>query len=160
MQRHIEGTCQALLGALSILPEFLRSEAAESGRAIDYRDWQIPLGRRFRALKLWFTLRLDGVAEIQEHLRTDVADAQWLVEQIAGDPRFVLSAPAPLNLVCLRLAAGDAATDALIEAVNATGRVNVTRTVLDARSVLRVSVGARATERHHVEHLWQLLQSP
>ena len=150
---------QALLGALSILPEFLRSEAAESGRAIDYRDWQIPLGRRFRALKLWFTLRLDGVAEIQEHLRADVADTQWLVAQIAGDPRFVLAAPAPLNLVCLRLAAGDAATDALIEAANATGRFHVTRTVLDGRSVLRVSIGARATERPHVESLWHLLQT-
>src|SRR5690606_6480659 len=96
----------AMLGALSILPEYLRSRAAESGQVIDYRDWQIPLGRRFRALKLWFTLRLDGVAAIQEHLRADVADAQWLAQQVAGDPRFVLAAPVPLNLVCLRLADG------------------------------------------------------
>ncbi|HWL45961.1 MAG TPA: pyridoxal-dependent decarboxylase [Ilumatobacter sp.] len=152
----------ALLGALSILPEYLRSQAAESGRAIDYRDWQIPLGRRFRALKLWFALRLDGAAQLQENLRTNVADAQWLAAQVTADPRFELAAPTPLNLVCLRLGdeyGGDAATEALIEAVNASGRANVTRTVLDGRSVMRVSVGARATERRHVEQFWQLAGS-
>lgn len=148
----------ALLGALSILPEFLRSQAAESGRAIDYRDWQIPLGRRFRALKLWFTLRLEGVESIAAGLRGDVADARWLAAQVATDPRFELAAPAPLNLVCLRLPTNEA-TDALIEAVNATGRANVTRTVLDGRSVMRVSIGARATERRHVEEFWDLVGS-
>ena len=147
----------ALLGALSILPEYLRSQAAESGRVIDYRDWQIPLGRRFRALKLWFTLRLEGVDSIADRLRADVADARWLADQVAADDRFELAAPVSLNLVCLRMA-GDAATDALIDAVNATGRANVTRTVLDGRSVMRVSVGSRATERHHVEQFWQLVQ--
>lgn len=148
----------ALLGALSILPEYLRSAAAQSGTAIDYRDWQVPLGRRFRALKLWFALRLEGAESIAGRLRANVADAQWLAAQVAGDVRFVLAAPCPLNLVCLRLAAGDAATDALIEAVNATGQVNVTRTVLDGRSVLRVSVGSRSTTRRHVEHLWDVLR--
>ena len=147
----------ALLGALSILPEYLRSAAAEAGAAIDYRDWQIPLGRRFRALKLWFTLRLEGVDSIVTRLRDDIAEAQWLAAAVSSDDRFVLAAPCPLNLVCLRLAAGDAATDALIEAVNASGQANVTRTVLDGRSVLRVSVGARSTERSHVEQLWNLL---
>jgi aromatic-L-amino-acid decarboxylase len=148
----------ALLGALSILPEYLRSAAAEQGHAIDYRDWQIPLGRRFRALKLWFALRLDGVPELQRHLRRNVADAEALAEWVRADPRFELAAPPALDLVCLRLAT-DEATDALIDAVNASGQANVTRTVLDGRSVLRVSVGARATERRHLEALWRLLQS-
>jgi aromatic-L-amino-acid decarboxylase len=150
----------ALLGALSILPEYLRSEAAESGRAIDYRDWQVPLGRRFRALKLWFTLRLDGVEAIRERLRRDVALAQELAHWVAADSRFEVVAPHPLNLVCLRLSGedADARTDALVDRVNADGRAQVTRTVLDGRSVLRVCVGARTTERTHVEGLWSLLQ--
>jgi aromatic-L-amino-acid decarboxylase len=150
----------ALLGALSILPEFLRSEAAESGRAIDYRDWQVPLGRRFRALKLWFTIRLDGVASIQDRIRRDVALAQELAGWIAADDRFEIVAPHPLNLVCLRVSGeGNEATDTLIEALNAAGRAHVTRTVLDDTSVLRVSIGARTTELEHVEGLWESISS-
>jgi aromatic-L-amino-acid decarboxylase len=145
----------ALLGALSILPEYLRSAAAESGAAIDYRDWQVPLGRRFRALKLWFVLRLDGVDAIRERLRRDVGLARELASWVMADDRFEVVAPHPLNLVCLRVAGdGDEPTDALIEAVNSAGRAHVTRTVLDGRSVLRVSIGARTTERQHVEALW------
>ena len=97
----------ALLGALSILPEYLRSAAAEAGAAIDYRDWQIPLGRRFRALKLWLTIRLDGVAAIQAMIRRHVELTQRLAERGATDERFEIVAPHPLNLLCLRLRAGD-----------------------------------------------------
>ncbi len=150
----------ALLGALSILPEFLRSEAAESGRAIDYRDWQIPLGRRFRALKLWFTIRLDGVAAVQDRIRRDVSLTQELASWVDADERFEIVAPHPLNLLCLRVAGdGDEATDALVERINGDRRHHVTRTVLDGRSVMRVSIGARTTERHHVESLWHDLRS-
>jgi aromatic-L-amino-acid decarboxylase len=160
----------ALLGALSILPEYLRSAAAEAGAVIDYRDWQLPLGRRFRALKLWFAIRCDGVAAFQAMIRRHVALTQELAGLVAADDRFELVAPHPLNLVCLRLRAGDPddsdhqaaaddATDALIEAANATGEALFTRTVLDGRSVLRVSIGARTTERRHVEAAWQLLRS-
>jgi aromatic-L-amino-acid/L-tryptophan decarboxylase len=148
----------ALLGALSILPEYLRSAAAETGAAIDYRDWQVPLGRRFRALKLWFVLRLDGIEAIRGRLRRDVGLAQELASWVAADDRFELVAPHPLNLVCLRVVgADDEPTDALIETINAAGRSHVTRTVLDGRSVLRVSIGARTTERRHVEALWTAL---
>lgn len=154
----------ALLGALSILPEYLRSAAAESGAAIDYRDWQVPLGRRFRSLKLWMTLRLDGVAGIQAMIGRHVELTQRLAAEVAADVRFEIVAPHPLNLLCIRLAhrdaaAGDAATDALIDAANATGEVLLTRTVLDGRSALRISIGARATEWRHVEAVWKLLQS-
>jgi len=150
----------ALLGALSILPEYLRSEAAESGRAIDYRDWQVPLGRRFRALKLWFTLRLDGVESIRERIRRDVAITQEFASWVGADDRFEIVAPHPLNLVCLRLAGdGDADTDALVDRINAAGSSHVTRTVLDGRSVMRVSIGARTTERRHVESLWRDVQA-
>ncbi|HSM67732.1 MAG TPA: pyridoxal-dependent decarboxylase [Ilumatobacteraceae bacterium] len=153
----------ALLGALSILPEYLRSQAAEAGAVIDYRDWQIPLGRRFRALKLWFAIRCDGVASFQEMIRRHVALTQELAGWVTQDERFEIVAPHPLNLLCVAVrhddpSAADAATDALIEAANATGEALFTRTVLDGRSVLRFSIGARTTERRHVEAAWHLLQ--
>ncbi len=148
----------AVLGSLSILPEYLRSQAAESGRAIDYRDWQVPLGRRFRALKLWFTIRLDGIDAIRDRIRRDVSMTQELAGWVADDEYFDIVAPHPLNLLCVRVAGeGDEATDALIEGINAAGESHVTRTVLDGRSVLRVSIGARTTEREHVESFWKSL---
>ena len=148
----------ALLGALSILPEYLRSQAAETGAAIDYRDWQIPLGRRFRALKLWFTIRTGGAIEAQEMIRRHVDATRVLAELVAADDRFEALAPHPLNLLCLALRTGDEATDALIERANATGRVLFTRTVLDGRSALRFSIGGRTTEERHVRDGWALLQ--
>jgi aromatic-L-amino-acid decarboxylase len=148
----------ALLGALSILPEYLRSQAAESGAVIDYRDWQVPLGRRFRSLKLWFQLRLDGVEIVQEMIRDHVRLTQELAELVARDDRFEIVAAHPLNLLCVALREGDTATDRLIEQANATRTVLFTRTVLDGRSVLRFSIGARATRERHVRAAWSLLQ--
>jgi aromatic-L-amino-acid decarboxylase len=149
---------RALLGALSILPEYLRSAAAESGAVIDYRDWQVPLGRRFRSLKLWFHLRIDGVEPVRQMIREHVALTQLLADLVAADDRFEIVAPHPLNLLCLAVRDGDAATDRLIEQANATGTVLFTRTVLDGRSVLRFSIGARATQERHVRSAWTLLQ--
>jgi aromatic-L-amino-acid decarboxylase len=149
---------QALLGALSILPEYLRSQAAESGAAIDYRDWQVPLGRRFRSLKLWFHLRIDGAESVREMIREHIRLTQLLAEWVSADQRFEIVAAHPLNLLCLVVRDGDAATDALIERANATGTVLFTRTVLDGRSVLRFSIGARATQERHVRSAWTLLQ--
>jgi aromatic-L-amino-acid/L-tryptophan decarboxylase len=148
----------ALLGALSILPEYLRSQAAESGAVIDYRDWQVPLGRRFRSLKLWFHLRIDGVEAVQEMVREHIRLTQLLAELVSADARFEIVAPHPLNLLCLVVRHDDAATDRLIEQANATGTVLFTRTVLDGRSVLRFSIGASATQERHVRAGWALLQ--
>jgi aromatic-L-amino-acid/L-tryptophan decarboxylase len=152
----------ALLGSLSILPEYLRSQAAEAGAVIDYRDWQIPLGRRFRALKLWFAIRCDGVASFQSMIRRHVELTGELAGLVAADDRFAVVAPHPLNLLCLVVrrddpAEADAATDALVERANASGEALFTRTVLDGRSVLRISIGGRRTERRHVEAAWDLL---
>ena len=149
---------QALLGALSILPEYLRSRAAASGAVIDYRDWQVPLGRRFRSLKLWFHLRIDGVGSVQEMISEHVRLTQLLADWVAADERFEIVAAHPLNLLCIAVREGDAATDGLIERANATGTVLFTRTVLDGRSVLRFSIGARATQDRHVRSAWNLLQ--
>ncbi|MCE9622275.1 MAG: aspartate aminotransferase family protein [Actinomycetia bacterium] len=149
----------ALLGALSILPEYLRSAAAESGAAIDYRDWQIPLGRRFRALKLWFTIRAGGAGDAIAMIRRHVELTQELASWVAVDDRFEIVAPHPLNLLCVRLVAGDSATDALIAAANDSGKALFTRTVLDGKVACRLSVGGRATEATHVRAAWDLLQS-
>lgn len=149
----------SLLGALSILPEYLRTAAAETGAVIDYRDWQVPLGRRFRALKLWFTLRTDGVAPAQAMIRDHVAWTQQLAAWVAADDRFEILAPHPLNLLCLALREGDDATATLIAAANATGTVLFTRTVLDGRVALRFSIGARTTRLADVRAGWELLQS-
>jgi aromatic-L-amino-acid/L-tryptophan decarboxylase len=147
----------ALLGALSILPEYLRSAAAESGAVIDYRDWQIPLGRRFRALKLWFALRLDGVEHFQEQICRHVSITQDLATWVAADDRFEIVAPHTLNLLCLRLKGDNALTDRLIEQANASGEALFTRTVLDGHSVLRFSIGGRTTQLDDVRKSWQLL---
>ncbi|MET0144881.1 MAG: pyridoxal-dependent decarboxylase [Ilumatobacteraceae bacterium] len=150
----------AVLGALSILPEYLRSAAAESGAAIDYRDWQVPLGRRFRALKLWMTLRLDGVEAIRAMIRRHIVLTARLAAEVDRDARFEVVAPHPLNLLVVRLTGNDAdaRTDALIDAANATGEVLLTRTVLDGRVALRFSIGATSTEWRHVDAAWRLLQ--
>jgi aromatic-L-amino-acid decarboxylase len=153
----------ALLGALSILPEYLRSKAAEAGAVIDYRDWQIPLGRRFRSLKLWFSIRSGGVDEAIEMIRRHVDLTQQFARWVAADHRFEIVAPHPLNLLCLRLSDrdgvdGNDATDRLIEAANATGEALFTRTVLDGKVACRVSIGARTTEATHVAAAWALLQ--
>jgi len=149
----------SLLGALSILPEFLRSAAAETGAVIDYRDWQVPLGRRFRALKLWFTIRCEGTASFRHMICEHVSMTQQLAEWVADDDRFEIVAPHPLNLICIALTAGDAATDALIEAANAGDAGHFTRTVLDGRSVLRISVGARTTTPEHIRAMWAALRT-
>jgi aromatic-L-amino-acid decarboxylase len=147
----------ALLDALSILPAYLQT--ARTGEVIDYRDWQVPLGRRFRALKLWFAMRCDGLEAFQSMIRDHVAWAQELAGWVAADERFEVAAPHPLNLVCLALRDGDAATDRLVEQANATGRALFTRSVLDGRSVLRFCVGGRTTRHEHVEAGWELLSS-
>jgi aromatic-L-amino-acid decarboxylase len=146
-----------LLAALSILPEYLRNEASASGAVVDYRDWQVPMGRRFRALKLWFVFRHYGTAGLQAHIRNHVAWAQWLAEQVESHPSLELATPRTLSLVCLRHADGDDRTRHLVDEVNRSGEAFLTHTVVDGRYVLRVAIGATATTRAHVEALWSRL---
>jgi len=149
----------ALLAALSILPEYLRNEATSSGAVIDYRDWQVPLGRRFRALKLWFVIRHYGAEGLAHHVRRHVALADQLVAWVKADARFALAAPPRLGLVCLRHVDGDGATQTLLDAVNASGEQYLTHTRLDDRLVIRVSIGQAHTEERHVRALWDHLMS-
>ncbi|MFM7050566.1 MAG: pyridoxal-dependent decarboxylase [Planctomycetota bacterium] len=140
-----------------MLPEYLRNSATDSGKVIDYRDWQIPLGRRFRALKLWFALRSFGLEGLRALVRSHVAMAQALAARVRGCPRLALVVGPQLNLVCLRHADGDAATQRLIDAANADGRFHVSHCRFGGRLVLRVSVGALATRDEHVRALGDLL---
>jgi aromatic-L-amino-acid decarboxylase len=148
----------ALVSALSILPEFLRNAASESGAVIDYRDWQVPLGRRFRALKLWATIRHYGAEGLRHHVREHVRLAQQFAEMVRADQRFELAAPAPLNLVCFRHRGGDAVNEALLERLNRSGELFLTHTRLDGRLVLRMSIGSARTEERHVVQAWQAIQ--
>ncbi len=148
-----------LLGALSILPEYLRNPATDAGAVLDYRDWHVPLGRRFRALKLWAVLRWYGADGLAEHVRGHVALAQQLAHWIAGDDRFEIAAPHPLALVCFRLRAGDDATRALMDALNRSGEAFLTHTVVNDRLILRVAIGSPQTQLRHVEALWAQLRS-
>ena len=147
----------ALLDALSILPEYLRNAASESGAVVDYRDWQVPLGRRFRALKLWFVLRWYGAEGLRHHVRDHVRLAGELAARIGADDRLELAAPVDLNLVCFRHVDGDVASEALHAGLNATGRVYLTHSRLADRYVIRASIGAWTTEQRHVDALWSLI---
>lgn len=146
-----------LIGTLSILPPYLRDEASETGKVVDYRDWHVPLGRRFRALKLWFVLRSYGADALREYIRGHIQWAQELTARIETDPRFVLMAPTTFALVCFRHVDGDAATSGIADAINATGRAYVTPSVIDDTTFMRVSIGSTWTERRHVEDLWQMI---
>ncbi|GAA4577458.1 pyridoxal-dependent decarboxylase [Micromonospora coerulea] len=146
-----------LIEALTVMPEFLRNAATESGAVLDYRDWQVPLGRRFRALKLWFVLRWYGVEGLRAHIRSGVALADRFAARVAADDRFELAAAHPFSLVCFRLRAGDEASAELLRRVNDTGRVHLTHTRVAGRYTLRLAVGSPLTTETHVDEAWDLL---
>ncbi len=148
-----------LLNSLSILPEYLRTPATKSGDVIDYRDWQIPLGRRFRALKLWFTLRSYGAEALRAHIRGHVEIADTLAGWIEEDPAFELAAPRHLNLVCFRHRGGDSINERALNAANDSGAVYLTHTRVDDRFTLRLCVGQRTTTLRHVRAAWDLLRA-
>lgn len=148
-----------LTSALSITPEYLRNEASEAGEVFDYRDWQVPLGRRFRALKLWFVLRGFGLAGLRALLREHLTLAQAFGRWVAADPAFELVTPVSLNLVCFRHRAGDDFTRRLQARVNAEGRLFISHTALRGQHVLRLCVGQAATEASHVAAAWDTLRT-
>ena len=149
---------KALIQTLSVLPEYLRNQATESGAVIDYRDWQIPLGRRFRSLKLWFVVRHYGVEGLQHHIRRHVELAQQFTNWIKADERFELAAPVPLNLVCFRHKAGDKANQKLMDRLNKSGDLYLTHTRMNDRLTLRVCIGQTYTEEKHVQKAWERIQ--
>jgi aromatic-L-amino-acid/L-tryptophan decarboxylase len=148
----------ALIRTLSVLPEYLRNKATESGAVIDYRDWHIPLGRRFRALKLWFVIRHYGVSGLQHHVRRHVELAQQFASWVKSDPDFELAVPAPLNLVCFRHRGGDGVNQAIMDRLNRSGDLFLTHTRLNDQLTLRLCVGQTRTELRHVERAWKRIR--
>ena len=149
---------KALIQTLSVLPEYLRNKATETGAVIDYRDWQIPLGRRFRSLKLWFVIRHYGVQGLQHHVREHVRLAQQFAEWVKQDAEFELAAPVPLNLVCFRHKGGDQINQDLMDRLTRSGDLYLTHTRLNDRLTLRFCVGQTNTQARHVERAWRRIQ--
>ncbi len=156
-----------LQSVMSTNPSYLRSTA--DGTVTQYRDWGIPLGRRFRALKLWFHLRLDGVESIRTRIRRDLANARWFAEQVAATPGWAVLAPVLLQTVCVShtpVVDGtalqgrdlDAHTLRWAKAINDSGLAFVSPSMLDGQWMVRVSVGVLGTEREHLVRLWQQMQ--
>ncbi len=150
---------KVLINALTILPEYLRNKATESGAVIDYRDWQIGLGRRFRALKLWFVLRHYGLEGLQYHIRRHIELAQEFRGWVEASEEFELLAPAPMNLVCFGHRDGNEKSREILEAVNETGKMYVSHAMLGDRYAIRMCVGQAWTEREHVQAAWEMLSS-
>jgi aromatic-L-amino-acid decarboxylase len=148
-----------LIETLSILPPYLRNAASESGDVIDYRDWHVPLGRRFRALKLWWVLRSYGAAGLRHHVGEHIALAQELGARVDAHPALERIAPVSFSLVCFRHAGGNAATDALADAINATGTLFVTPSTIDDVRFIRVAIGQARTNRSDVERLWSVVDA-
>lgn len=154
---------QHLIRVMSTNPSYLQS--AVDGEVKNLRDWGIPLGRRFRALKLWFMLRCEGIEALQQRLRRDLDNAHWLAEQVQAAADWELLAPVPLQTLCIRhrpagLAGAqlDAHTRSWADRLNASGDAYVTPATLQGEWMVRVSVGALPTEREHVQRLWERLQ--
>jgi aromatic-L-amino-acid decarboxylase len=153
-----------LVRVMSTNPSYLRTAVDEKVKNL--RDWGIPLGRRFRALKLWFLIREQGVTGLQARLRRDLANAQWLRGAVESTPHWRVLAPVPLQTVCVRheplgleAAALDRHTQAWADALNRSGAAYVTPATLDGRWMVRVSIGALLTERPHVEALWEAMKA-
>jgi aromatic-L-amino-acid decarboxylase len=152
-----------LLNTLAILPEYLRTRT--QGQVNDYCDWGIPLGRRFRALKLWFVLRMYGVHGLQQKLRFHISLAKYLEEKITTHPAFELLAPRTLNLLCFRYRPTvqhteeelNSMNEQLLHAINDTGKVYMTHTKLKGKFTLRMLIGQTNVEQRHVAAAWELI---
>ncbi len=149
-----------LVRVMSTNPSYLRSDVDEQVKNL--RDWGIPLGRRFRALKLWCLIREQGIENLQARLRRDMENAKWLASEIAAAPDWKVLAPVKLQTVCVRheLAgeALDAHTQKWCERINRSGLAYLTPALLDGRWMVRVSIGAEGTEREHIQELWSAMK--
>jgi aromatic-L-amino-acid decarboxylase len=143
--------------AFSLVPEYLRT--ADDPRATNYMDYGVPLGRRFRALKLWFILRYYGREGIAGIIRNHIGWAQELARQIDADERFERAAPTPFSTICFRVKGSDPENQRLLERVNASGEVFLSHTVLDGKFCLRLAIGNIGTSRDHVQRAWDLIRA-
>jgi aromatic-L-amino-acid/L-tryptophan decarboxylase len=155
----------SLLRTLQLVPEYLRTH--DQGKVNDYCDWCVPLGRRFRALKLWFVLRSYGIETLQEKLRDHIRMARNLAELIGQKEDFELMAPVTLNLVCFRYKPKgvedenelNELNEKLLKKINGSGQIFLTHTKLNGKYVLRMVIGQTNVEQKHVDNAWALVQS-
>ncbi|XVF42445.1 hypothetical protein PTKIN_Ptkin01aG0363800 [Pterospermum kingtungense] len=152
-----------LVDSLSTDPEILRNKASKSKVVVDYKDWQVALSRRFKALKLWIVIRRHGLANLRYHIRTDIGMAKRFEGLVAKDERFEIVVPRTFALVCLRFkpkheAEGTELNCKLLDAINSSGRAFMTHAVLGGIYVIRCAIGTTMTEQHHVDALWKLIQ--
>ena len=154
---------QHLIRVMSTNPAYLQSDV--DGEVIQYRDWGIPLGRRFRSLKLLFQLRLDGIESIRRRLRRDIANAQWFAEQVEATEGWSVLAPVSLQTVCVRFDPGsltkqelDDFTLAWVRGINDSGRAFLSPSILEGAWMVRVSIGVEGTERDDVARLWSIMK--
>lgn len=155
---------EALIRTFEILPEYLKT--ASRGLVNDYRDWGIQLGRRFRALKLWFVIRSYGVTQLQEKIREHIRLAQWLEQQVIAHPDFELLAPVPLSVVCFRYKPAsftghenlNPINEELLRELNNTGKIFLTHTKLNGQYTIRMSIAGTLTGQEHVEKAWELIR--
>jgi len=150
---------EPLISTLSIVPPYLRNEASESGAVIDYRDWHVPLGRRFRALKLWWVLRHYGARGIRHHIAEHIHLAEEFAQRVDDEPALERVAPVHLALICFAHREGNDATDALAAAINADPSMYVTPSQVGDRRFIRVAVGQTRTTAQDVDRLWDVLVS-
>jgi aromatic-L-amino-acid decarboxylase len=150
---------EPLNAALDDRPPYLRNAATESGEVVDLRDWQIPLGRRFRALKLWWVIRHYGADGLRYHVREHIRLADHLAIRIDDHPRLEHVAPPSFALLSFAHVDGDAATDALAVAINASGHSSVTPSTVAGRRFIRVSIGQTHTAAEHVDRLWDTISA-
>lgn len=155
---------EALINTFEILPEYLKTSSC--GAVNDYRDWGIPLGRRFRALKLWFVIRSFGMEGLREKLRHHIALANWLYEQVIDQADFEIVSPKVINMVVFRYApAGmdldqlNSLNEKLIGQLNATGKIFLSHTKVHGKYAIRMPIGQTNVEAHHIEASWNLIKN-
>ena len=149
--------------SLSTASEYLRNNASESKKVIDYKDWQIALSRRFRAIKIWVVIRRHGLDNLMFHIRSDVNLAKRFETHVAKDPRFEVMVPRRFALVCFRLrpkeeGEGTELNLRLLMAVNGSGGAFMTHAVVGGIYIIRCAIGSTLTETRHVNSLWKLIQ--
>jgi len=147
-----------LINTFSILPEYLRNKATDTGEVIDYRDWHIQLGRRFRSLKLWFVIRHYGVEGLQHHIRNHIQLAQQFKNWVVDAEEFELFNEPPLNLVCFRHKKGNDFNMLLMNKVNQSGKAYFTHTKLKEKVILRMNIGQTHTKEEHLISTWKLIR--
>ncbi|WCJ37647.1 Tyrosine decarboxylase [Euphorbia peplus] len=153
-----------LVQALSTNPEYLKNKQSELDTVVDYKDWQVGTGRRFKSLRLWLVLRTYGLANLQRHIRSDIGLAKIFEGFVKSDPRFEMVVPRRFGLVCFQMKGKNNKSGQkemmnrkLLDWVNSTGRVYMTHTKVGGEYVLRFAVGATLTEERHVVAAWNLI---